>query len=427
MPKQFYSARVRLYLILTIVYVLEMFNRTSLGVARPYLEGSWGITPAMYGLVGGAYFFGMLLVMVPAGILSDYLSPQKVIAGGVLCSFSGTLLFSISPAPPFLLLSRMLTGAGGQISFVAYMKILGSWYDQKRQGRMVGIASLLAYSSGILALAPLSFLMECASWRVTFLLLAGVLLLLAILIRKFCAATPEAAGFSALPGSDSAYQAEASAIKVIFKELGHILAQPKTWPPVVVVFCIFGTSSTLSGVWGTSYLSETYHIPTTDAASVLTPLMIGAAFSVILVPLISQQIGSRRWPQAICCGGTAVCWILLLISRESIPLPYLRIVLFAAGLFQGPATLSMLLIKELFPARYTGLSTTAYSLGANLGATVLPAIFGFLHNTASDRQNGFQSAFAICSVLLMAAFVCSLLTETHCRRMEDRTGKSLKE
>jgi OFA family oxalate/formate antiporter-like MFS transporter len=115
------------------------------------------------------------------GGLIDRLGPRRVIVPGIILLVAGLVLCSsMKSLFQFYLFYGVLAAAGSTcIAIVAYSAILAHWFERKR-----GLASGIAVSGmgfGTFLLVPLSqSLISSYGWRPTFVILAGLVLLIAL-------------------------------------------------------------------------------------------------------------------------------------------------------------------------------------------------------------------------------------------------------
>jgi len=121
------------------------------------------------------------LIAPVVGGLIDRLGPRRVIVPGIILLIAGLILCSsMKTLFQFYLFYGVLAAAGSTcIAIVAYSAILAHWFERKR-----GLASGIAVSGmglGTFLLVPLSqSLISSYGWRPTFLILAGLVLLIAL-------------------------------------------------------------------------------------------------------------------------------------------------------------------------------------------------------------------------------------------------------
>lgn len=422
MDRQFISYRRRMFTILVAAYVMEMYLRNCLNVSQGVLEAAFGMGAAAWGALGGAYSYSQLVCTLPSGILADYVDTKKLIAASLALVVVGSAVFAVAPSVPFLFWGRFLTGAGESFLFVAWIKSIGFWYGKKGQDFLTGFSSCLAYITGALALFPLNACLERFSWRAVYAVPVLATLMLLALSLRFTTTEPSGAGFVPPPDSDTAWRTEKTTLKEILSGLAELLKQKRTWPPLVMLLGIYGASYTLNGVWGASFVAKVYGISTTQTAGLLTFTLVGTAIAAFTAPIVSQAIRSRRIPLFVSCLGMTLCWSVLIFFAGRLSAAVLRMLFLLMGLCGSPTILGILLVKEMHPARYTGVSVSLFSLGAVFGGALVPLLVGVVYETLGDGADHYRLALCVCIVFLILSTICSLAVETHCISYERRAA-----
>lgn len=126
-------------------------------------------------------------VLAPVvGGLIDRIGPRRVVVPGILILAIGLMLCStINRLSEFYLYYGVVMGAGiTSIGIVSYSAILAHWFEKKR-----GLASGIAVSGmglGTFLLVPVSqYFISIWGWRTTFIITAGLVLVILIPINAF--------------------------------------------------------------------------------------------------------------------------------------------------------------------------------------------------------------------------------------------------
>jgi fucose permease len=88
------SRPVLTFSILSSLFALSMFFRTSNAVIAPNLVSDLGLTAESLGMLGGAYFFCFALLQIPTGPILDTIGPRLVITSGAFIGALGGFLFA---------------------------------------------------------------------------------------------------------------------------------------------------------------------------------------------------------------------------------------------------------------------------------------------------------------------------------------------
>ena len=411
------SYRWLVFALLMGVYVIGLFLRLCLGVVRADLELDFALSAQAFGTLGGAFFYAYMLLQFPAGMLTDSWGPKRTAVSGGLLMLFGTLVFAWAPNLTCLLIGRFLSGMGGGLVFIPVQKVCALWFKEEEFGAVNGLINCLGYCGGIVAQGPLAYLVKLYSWRVVFLALAALLLIILLADLRWVHEKPEEVGLEPIPGSDSSRRDKALTGREAWQGLKHVLCQKRSWPPTIVALGLFGSYNALTGIWGTSYVSDIYGKSALEASSSMSFALVGIALGSLLITGWSQRLKSRRLPIQVCCGVLAVCWFLLIANSSGfIPFTVLQGLFFVLGFCHSCIVIDVVAMKETHLTAYTGIAVSTYNTGCFLGATVASPIMGALLSWAGGGPGAYRWPFGFCFLLILSSFICSFfIRETGCR------------
>src|ERR1700750_1689836 len=118
------------------VYVLAVFNRSSLGVAGLLATDRFGITATQL-----SFFTVLQLVVyaglqVPIGVLLDRYGSAVLLPSRLVLMSIGQLMFAYAQSFDVAVLSRAVLGAGDAAIFVSVIRLVSLWF-LVRQGPVV--------------------------------------------------------------------------------------------------------------------------------------------------------------------------------------------------------------------------------------------------------------------------------------------------
>lgn len=157
--------------------VIEALDIGSLSIILPGVKALWHLSPSQVGTVAASSALGIAIGMIPAGRLADRLGPKRLLVGGLLWFYAGTLLAAASPNYAALVLLRGLSGLGMAPVFIMPYPIVLEFVSATTRTAFaalletaLGIGYLLPPLLGILVLPHFS---RDVSWRI-FLVIAGL-------------------------------------------------------------------------------------------------------------------------------------------------------------------------------------------------------------------------------------------------------------
>lgn len=416
------SYRWLVFTLLMAVYVIGLFLRLCLGVVRADLEAEFTLSAQAYGTLGGAFFYAYMLLQFPAGMLTDSRGPKRTALTGGLLMLLGTLMFASAQNLTFLLIGRFLSGMGGGLVFIPVQKVCALWFKEEEFGGINGLVNCLGYCGGIVAQGPLTYLVGLYSWRRVFGALAVLLALILAADLKWVHEKPEEVGLKPIPGTDSSRQERALTKGQAWRGLMHVLSQKRSWPPTIVALGLFGSYNALTGIWGTSYVTEIYGKSTLEASSSMTFALLGIALGSLVITNWSQRLGRRRLPIQAACGALAASWLLLIVNSSGfIPFPLLQLLFLFLGFCHSCIVVDVVVMKEMHLTAYTGTAVSTYNTGCFLGAALASPLMGLLLQRGGGGAAGYRFSFGLCLFLILASFFFSFfIRETNCRNMGEK-------
>src|SRR5262249_25899863 len=163
--------------------VLGLATLTQLGVSLPQqtpaaigpaLSHALGLTRAELGLLTSAIWGGMLIGLLPFGLLVDrYGERSMLLVGGILL---GAFLFVASRATSFqsLFLSLIPAAIGASCASPGGTRALAAWFEPRLRGTAMGIRQTGVTAAGVLAAVILPPIAVAFGWSAAFLTVAGM-------------------------------------------------------------------------------------------------------------------------------------------------------------------------------------------------------------------------------------------------------------
>lgn len=364
--------RVLALSIVAAAYVLSFFQRFApAGIAQD-LVAAFNSTASSLGVLAATYFYVYTLMQVPTGILVDTLGPRRILLLGGLVGGVGSLLFGMAPNLEMALIGRTLIGLGVSVTFIAMLKIIAVWFDERHFASLVGLSMLVGNLGSVLAGAPLSWLAQATGWRGVFVGVAAVSVLLGVACWLLVRDRPEsadsgAASLGAKPRFDRT---------VVLAGLLSVVRNRATWPAACVNFGIAGSFFAFAGLWATPFLTQVYGMTRSVAANHLSLYFAGFAFGCVLIGMLSDRIG-RRKPVLIASSHLFVAIWLVWLFGVGLPLAASYALFALMGLSTASFTLTWACAKEVNPPLLSGMSTSVTNMGGFLAGALLQPLVGW--------------------------------------------------
>ncbi|MCT4566333.1 MAG: MFS transporter [Maledivibacter sp.] len=421
--KRLMSYRWVVWGVLASAYIIVFFHRLAVGVVKDELINTFNITGTTFGNLGSTYFYVYMLMQIPSGMLADSLGARKTVTVGTLVAGGGSIIFGYAPTIFVAFLGRLLVGLGVSVVFISILKIQSEWFKESEFATMSGITSFVGNLGGVLAKTPLVIMVGYLTWRVSFVVIGAISIVIAILCYIFARNTPQDMGLPSIAEIEGKEVKKSTEKKPdLIKGLMKVVSNPKTWPSFVVFAGFFGAFVTLSGSWGEAYLIAVYNIPKVKAASYTMSSVIGLAIGSIVIGKFSDGIKKRKLPMLVFGAVYVTCWtILVFLNGGKPPIEILMPLLFILGFTCSVFVLGWACAKEVNPPEIAGISTSVVNIGGFFGAAILPPILGRVF----DRFGGslpavelYHKAFMYSFIGVIIGFIfIFLVKETNCRNI----------
>ena len=412
------SHRWVIFFILAIGYAIVYFHRVAPAVIVPELTRSFGIKGVALGVLASAYFYPYAVMQLPSGLLSDSLGPRKTVTAFTLLAAVGAILFGISPTFLTAILGRIMVGLGVSVLFISTLKILANWFEVEKFAIVAGALMAIGGLGWLSAATPLALLTLRLGWRMTFIMIGLVSLVLALVTYLVVRDSPAELGAAGIPESKVASSSPSGEQKLpLLQGVKMVLSEKNFWPLAVWFFCQGGILFGFGGLWAGPYLMQVYNLSKAQAGNILMMIAVGMIVGSPMLSYLSQKVFRARKSVLLISSSTLTgIWVLFVFLVDGLSVLFLYGLFFLLGIFaSGIVVIGFTAAKELFPAQIAGTSTGMANLFPFVGGALFQPLIGLvldyggrLGNTYSVQAYrisfaGFlvAAALALISVLFM--------------------------
>lgn len=382
------------------IMVVTIGTYYSFGIFFKPMSAEFGWSRA---LTSGAFSLSWLVtgfVTIAIGWLNDRFGPRLVMSLCGLFAGAGFLLMSqVNDVWQLYLFYGVLIGASISV-FVPLLSTVARWFS-KRRTLMSGIV-VSGIGIGSLIAPPIAnWLIQTYDWRISFLILGAVILIVDLVAAQFLRHEPAQIGQKAY-GEDSTAEYKTT-LKTMSFSLKSAVCTKQFWT-VFVMFLSFGFCfnallihiAPYATDLGMSANTAAGIVATTGGASIIGRLVLGNT---------GDRIGNKKtYIIGLILLLLASLWLLL--ARDAWAL-YLFAVLF--GLAWGDlAAQQSPLVAMLFGLTSHGLIFGVLDLGFTIGSAIGPLITGYIF----DVSNSYQTAFLLSAAISGIGIVVSILLAT---------------
>ncbi|HEX3932954.1 MAG TPA: MFS transporter [Nocardioides sp.] len=358
-----------IWLVALSVYVLAVFNRSSLGVAGLLATQRFGISATQL-----SFFTVLQLVVyaglqVPIGVLLDRFGSRILLLSGLALMAVGQLVFAVASSFPVAVLARAVLGAGDAAIFVSVIRLVTLWFLVRQAPLVTQLTGQAGQLGAVAAAAPLSLALQHLGWTRSFSIASslGIVGMVAV----------------ALVVKDSPYARQEVArtkMRALARSLRLVWGNPGTRLGMWSHFTSQFSGTVFALLWGYPFLVRGEGLGS-GTASALLMLMTGWVIvsGLVLGALVSRFPFWRSRMVLTVVAAMAVAWAVVLLRTTPAPL-WLLVVLVCAMASGGPASM----------------------VGFDLARTFIPV-------EASGRANGFVNVGGFSASLLTIGLVGVLL------------------
>jgi sugar phosphate permease len=268
-------------------FVVVFFHRIAVGVVADNLMSDFNVTGTVIGGLGAMYFYTYSFMQIPSGVLADALGARKTVTAGTLVAGIGSIIFGTAPSIYAAYIGRLIVGFGVSVVFISILKVQSQWFKESEFGTISGLTTLIGNGGGLLAGTPLAIAVAYFNWRVVFISIGIVSIVISVLNYIIVRNKPEDMGLPGIaPAADSDGNNTADRHRIL-DSIKAVVANRHTWLAFLIMAGLSGSILSFNGMWGMPYLMDVYGFEKTRASSYITASMAGlmiAAFCPVPYP-----------------------------------------------------------------------------------------------------------------------------------------------
>lgn len=376
---------LQIYFAFAAGYLLSYLFRTVNAVISPELVRDLSLNPSSLGLLTGAYFLSFAAMQIPVGMLLDRFGPRRVEPVLLALAASGAWLFAYAESLTGLALARAVIGAGVCACLMAPLKGIATWFPADRQASYSGWIMVAGGIGALAATVPLEYALRFTHWRVVFVVLGSVTMLVAIAIAWRVPDIPK-------PAQTLGLAAQFAGVRSVFMH-------PRFWWIAPIAGFAMGSFMAIQGLWAVPWLMELHGATRAVAANHLLAMNAVMMVGYLALGMFGTRL-ARRGVHArhLFAIGFAVSISALACIVLRFPGTYLWWSLY--GLGASVNVLAFTVLNEGFGRDLAGRTNTTLNLLMFGGSFVTQWGIGVLVDVtrrvfALDTAGGLSVAFTI--------------------------------
>ena len=392
-----------------VMYVLSFIDRTNIAMAIPAMRQELGLTASAIGFATSIFFWGYIILQIPAGRLAGVWSAKRVILLQLVLWCAVALSTAFVTTEMELIVNRFALGIAEGGVLTCTIVLIRAWFTRPERAR-ANTMFLLSLAVAPVIANPLSgFILAHSTWRMMFAIEAAPAVLWGFVWWWAISDNPR--GVAWLDPDEKATliaTLDAEALET-GPPRGHWLAT--LWHPAVLLLALYNFMALMAewgvGFWLPTVLKETGLSIGTVGVLAALPYALGIVM-MILVARSSDRTRERKWHMI---AATAFSGLFLFCAQLSSVMGVFGTVLFlclAIGSFLGRFGPFWTLPADVLPPAVAGVGIGLINGAGNLGGTVGPYFFGAVR----DATGSFTLALTVGGLSLIVGSLIAVPIRT---------------
>jgi MFS family permease len=371
------------------------FGRFALGMLLPSMASTLGLTYSQIGFISTGNFLGYLASVLFCGHLARKIGSRRLIVAALIVISVSMALISRAGSFAAVLVLYTITGAGSGAANVPVMGLITAWFDRTIRGKAAGFVVIGSGFAIILSgkLIPyVNKLIGPEGWRTNWLILAGMVMMIAVVGRLFLRDKPEDIGLSPL-GSDAhippVQQAERGGVSIYRNKTLYLLGS---------VYFLFGYTYVIYATFIVTALVKERGFSETIAGNFWSWVGLLSLVSGPVFGTLSDKLGRK--------AGLMIVFSLQALAYLMVAADLPPLFLYLSIGFYGIVAWSIPSIMVAAVSEYVGVDKALAAFGLitfifGLGQIAGPSIAGVL----AERTGSFSSSFFMAAAFAGAAIL----------------------
>jgi MFS family permease len=376
-----------------VVYIIAYMDRMNISFAiAGGMNQSLGLSPTAAGMAAGVFFFGYMLLQVPAGHISEHGSARRYILWTILAWGGISLLTALVQNAWQLYAMRFLLGVAEGGLYPSLLTVIANWFPRRELGR-ANAFFLMSLPLSTLFTNPISgWIVNNFSWRWLFAVEGCISLSLIAIWLPLISDRPEDASWISDEEKDyliailAVEKSSNSDVTRDSRAYGRLLRDKNLWLLIALLICYTSGQYGFSIWLPTLVKSLTGQNLTTVGWLTALPYLT-ALGGLYLFGAWNDRTRNPRLCTILSLIGFGLCfWLVTLFPHH----PWFSIALLVlTGFFTKAMQAPFWVFPPLlFPPGLSGGSRGIINALGNLGGFLGPWLMGWLDTKTGDLRFG---------------------------------------
>jgi len=368
--------------------IINYLDRSALAVANVPIRQELGLSATMMGVLLSAFLLAYAFAQIPIGFLIDRLGARILLGAGIALWSAVQLACGLVATFRQFYFLRILLGCGEATQFPTGIRVVANWFNVARRGLPTGIFNASSMAGTALAPPLLTWIMLAYGWRVMFIIIGAIGLVLAVVwvtLYRDPEVTCSADEVAYLRAGDTMR----TSVPVNFRQWGRLFRFKTTWGMII------GTLGSQYCTWmyytwlpGFLVIQQHMSLAQMGVYAAIPPVLgtIGSVAGGYSTDWFSRRgyspLTSRKIPTIFGLCGIAVLTMLTAYSHDNgLVVMLISFSYFLAGLSSAAI---WAIVTAAPPPDYVGSYGSLHLLGGYIGATASPIVTGFIVDTTGS-------------------------------------------
>jgi predicted MFS family arabinose efflux permease len=369
-------------------FSLSQAYRTVAAMMANQLQRDFGLSSQQLGLFAGIFHFSFGGLQLLMGIGIDFQGVRRTMLAAFPLTIAGAVLSALAPQYALVLLGQALIGVGCAPAFLVCTVFIAKRFPPSQFASVSGLVMGLGGLGMLLTGTPLAWVVETASWRTAFLMLAaGSALAWVAIFALVREAVPVRR-----PGEENVLAAA--------RKFGALFAMPQTLGIVALGAVTYASFITLRGLWLGPLLIDRYGFSLLQSGNVALAVSVVALFGPpVFGKFDPKGPHRRRWIVGFTFGMAAM-FALLAFAQH--PLAGVAASL-AIAFLTGFIVWQYADVRLAYPEALTGRAMAVFTMAMFLGIALMQWLTGAAASMAHVlRADPFTAVLMAVAALLAA-------------------------
>lgn len=390
--------RWTILVVLWVTYVVVFLSRLSVGPLAPFFKADLHLDNTRVGLLLSAAAFGYTLTQLPAGWVVDRIGARWPIAVGEFVAAICMMAIALSSTYASLLTLMLLTGMGCGLLMPATTQAVVVWFPSRQRATVMGVKQTAVNMGGIIGAATLPVIAVAYGWRMSFVVVGGVALIVGLASLALYRNPPTIPGVASRPPT--------------YLDLQRLLKHRDLWLVAGAGSCMNWIEMAIIAHFAV-YLKERMGMTAVAAGGVLAALESAGAICRPGSGIVSDWLfrGARR-PVFLILASMATGFLLLMAAAGPQLRGFIDPVAFGLGIGAvGFGAIFFTMLSEIGGRSGAGTAAAFGSTVSMIGSIVGPPAFGWI----ADVTHSYRLAWTSLGIVGVLAVILLLFAKEPAR------------